>query len=288
MATLRFRRGGGGNTWDPSALAERSPVRPSRDSFPHVSTRRSSRVLGWLAIAGLGAASVLSGCGGRSDADYDDFFYDPGSDDGVGGSSFAGTGAQPSTGGSGRGGRSGGRGDGARPGSGGGPRAGAGGVGSGGAPQPGGSGGVGGLAGQGGAFPQGGLGGFAGAGGGLAGFGGSAGASAGQGGVAGHGGLAGQGGGGVAGQGGFTSTPTACVGCVFSHCPATQKCLTTSSCVGGLVCGATNCLTSGSSGEVTCWLGCFEGNLQSALVAYEALSCVVESCGVQCASALGN
>ncbi len=39
--------------------------------------------------------------------------------------------------------------------------------------------------------------------------------------------------------------------------------------------------------DVGCWLGCFGGDIQKAIAAYSAVTCVVEGCGMQCSGAFG-
>jgi hypothetical protein len=134
------------------------------------------------------------------------------------------------------------------------------------------SGGRGGSASTGGSSSSGGAvtGGFAGNGGSTA-FGGFAG-------FAGNGGTTG-------GLGGFGGSTGACVECITTSCPAAQECLADPACIEGAICGATSCVDQGSG--VGCWLGCFGGDVQKALAAYEAVTCVVEGCGMQCSGAFG-
>jgi hypothetical protein len=212
-----------------------------------VLTWRRIRVLGWFgAVVSWGA---FTGCGGRSDTDFDDGW---GAGNSSGGSS-SGSGAS-STGGSNVAATGGTTGSGA----------------GGGRPVTGGAGPIGGspsVAGgtsNGGTSP-GGDGGFgAGASGGIAGFGAAA------------------------GFGGFGGGPGACVECIATNCPAAEECLTDVGCVRGVICGATTCLDQPpGGGPLGCWLGCFGGDPQKALKAYTALTCVVDGCGMQCASGFG-
>jgi hypothetical protein len=112
----------------------------------------------------------------------------------------------------------------------------------------------------------------------------SSGGAVSTGGFAGFGGFAGNGGS-SAGFGGFGGSTGACVECITSSCPAAQECLGDPACIEGAICGATSCLDQGSA--VGCWLGCFGGDVQKALAAYSAVTCVIEGCGMQCTDAFG-
>jgi hypothetical protein len=80
------------------------------------------------------------------------------------------------------------------------------------------------------------------------------------------------------------------VECITTNCPAAQECLADPGCIEGAICGATSCVDQGSGGAAgaACWLECFGGDFQQAIAAYSALTCVVEGCGMQCASAFGQ
>lgn len=196
-------------------------------------------------------ALVLGACGGRSDfEEYDDL--------GVGGA--LGTGAQGGSGGSWAGGAGGSLG-------------GTGGF------------GVGGFVGTGG-FAGGTTGGFG--GGGTGGF--PAGGSPGTGGFAtgGFGGFpTGGAGGSTGGTGGFGAGGTGganggCLNCVGARCPDAVSCLTSPGCAAGVDCVLTTCVDAGGQPEFGCLLGCFDNDLEAAVLALQATVCLQQNCAAPC------
>lgn len=103
------------------------------------------------------------------------------------------------------------------------------------------------------------------------------------GGAGGTGGMAAGGAGGEGGgaEGGSPPNPIDCLGCVALQCPETVACLTDPACVQGLVCGVTQCLNGGQP-DLPCVAECFDGDLDAAFQAIQALSCVIGPCGEVC------
>ncbi len=109
----------------------------------------------------------------------------------------------------------------------------------------------------------------------------------GPGGHAGHGhgghGVGGEGGFGGEGQGGFS--PIDCMACVAQDCPDTLSCLTDPACLQGVGCVFANCLAGGEP-DIMCAVDCFGGDMNAALSALMALSCIVDTCGDYCGGIL--
>jgi hypothetical protein len=75
--------------------------------------------------------------------------------------------------------------------------------------------------------------------------------------------------------------PTDCLSCVLEECPEAIACLTDPVCAGGLVCAVTQCLEGGAP-DPECFIDCFGGDIDAALAAFEALTCVFTTCGEAC------
>ncbi|MCA9626116.1 MAG: hypothetical protein KC766_00560 [Myxococcales bacterium] len=106
--------------------------------------------------------------------------------------------------------------------------------------------------------------------------------SGGNGGNGGNGGSGGSGGGGV----------VDCISCVGQSCPQAQECLLDQSCRDGAICAVTQCLGGGGGGggglDFQCLLGCFNGDFNAALSAFNSVQCVFTSCGNECGGLLGG
>lgn len=120
-----------------------------------------------------------------------------------------------------------------------------------------------------------------------------AGGSGGSGGVVGTGG-SGTGGfnfGGVGNVGGGGGTgPLACFMCVQNQCPAVGECLLDQACRDGAICAFQNCLAGGGGGggglNFQCLLGCFNGDFQAGLKAFQAIQCFLQNCSSQCGGSI--
>jgi hypothetical protein len=112
--------------------------------------------------------------------------------------------------------------------------------------------------------------------GGVGAFGGTAGVmvTGGSGGVGGTGGS-------VGGTGG-TSNGTACLECVSSSCPTASECFGNTACVQGIFCGLASCATGTDPAGLQCWLDCFNGDAEVALMALEAALCLGQNCAMAC------
>jgi hypothetical protein len=98
----------------------------------------------------------------------------------------------------------------------------------------------------------------------------------------GSGGTAG-GGGGPSGGGGSGGTgPLACLSCINDQCPEVQDCLFDQVCRDGVTCAFQTCLGGGGTPSLSCMLGCFDGDFQAALQAFQALQCFTSQCGQTC------
>ncbi|MEZ4373076.1 MAG: hypothetical protein AB7S68_16010 [Polyangiaceae bacterium] len=105
----------------------------------------------------------------------------------------------------------------------------------------------------------------------------------GSGGNGGNGGTGGSGGG-----GGIVD----CISCVGQNCPQAQECLLDQACRDGAICAFTQCLGGGGGGggglDFQCLLGCFNGDFNAALQAFNSVQCVFTSCGSDCGGLLGG
>jgi hypothetical protein len=110
-----------------------------------------------------------------------------------------------------------------------------------------------------------------------------AGGSGGAGGFGGFGGASGSSGGG--GTGG--SGPLACFTCITQKCPAVGQCLLDNACRDGVICTFQQCLGGGSGlPNFPCLLGCFNGDFQAAINAFQALQCFFSQCATPCQGAI--
>lgn len=103
----------------------------------------------------------------------------------------------------------------------------------------------------------------------------------------GSGGNGGNGGNGGGGGGGVVD----CISCVTTQCPSAQECLLDAACRDGAICAVTDCLAGGGGGggfDFQCLLGCFNGDFNAALTAFNSVQCVLTSCGDDCGGLLGN
>ncbi len=112
----------------------------------------------------------------------------------------------------------------------------------------------------------------------------------GGGGAGGFGGAGGQseGGAGTGGEGGSPPpppNPIDCLTCVAFQCPETVACLTDPGCVQGLVCTVSQCLSDGQP-DLICVAECFDGDIDGAVEAIQAISCVFGPCGDVCGDVL--
>lgn len=114
------------------------------------------------------------------------------------------------------------------------------------------------------------------------------GGSGGAGGNGGNGGNGGASGSGGSGGGGVVD----CISCVATECPSAQECLLDAACRDGAICAVTNCLGGGGGGgggfDFQCLLGCFNGDFNAALTAFNSVQCVLTSCGADCGGILGG
>ncbi|MBI4956586.1 MAG: hypothetical protein HY908_31505 [Myxococcales bacterium] len=87
--------------------------------------------------------------------------------------------------------------------------------------------------------------------------------------------------GGVGGTGGTPFNPIDCLACVGQSCPEVLACITDSACAQGILCTVQNCLAGGQP-DLLCVAGCFNGDLQAAMDALQAFSCIFGTCGDYC------
>lgn len=83
------------------------------------------------------------------------------------------------------------------------------------------------------------------------------------------------------GGGGPPPNPIDCLSCVAFQCPEALECVQNPACGEGLLCAVTDCLGGGSPDPI-CFLGCFGGDPDAALQAFQAFSCVTSTCGDAC------
>jgi hypothetical protein len=100
-----------------------------------------------------------------------------------------------------------------------------------------------------------------------------------------HDGAGGRGGGG----------PLGCFQCLGSNCPSAMQCLQDTACRNGAVCVFTKCLAGGGGSgggmggiDYQCLLGCFNGDLNAGLQAFQTFQCIMQQCGNDCGSLLGG
>ena len=105
--------------------------------------------------------------------------------------------------------------------------------------------------------------------------------------TSGTGGTGGSGTGGITGSGGSNTGgsggtgPLACVSCIQNQCPGVAQCLFSQPCRDGAICAVQTCLGGGGL-NFQCLLGCFNGNIQAGLQAFQALQCFVANCSQTC------
>lgn len=75
--------------------------------------------------------------------------------------------------------------------------------------------------------------------------------------------------------------PVDCLLCVNSECPEVQSCILDPVCSQGLACIFTDCGISNP--DFQCAIDCFGGDLGAALDGIQAIGCVFNSCGDECA-----
>jgi hypothetical protein len=80
--------------------------------------------------------------------------------------------------------------------------------------------------------------------------------------------------------------PQDCFTCAIQNCPEAVACFTDPVCQDGILCGVSNCLGGGIDPQ--CFLDCFNGDTEAALNAFQALTCVFQNCGNECAGFLGG
>jgi len=102
------------------------------------------------------------------------------------------------------------------------------------------------------------------------------------GGVFGGGGFGGDG---VGGTGAGGDTPVDCFGCLGANCPEAMGCITDPSCIQGIFCAVSDCL-SGGMPDLMCLSECFDGDFQAAFEALEIMGCVFTQCSDECGDLL--
>jgi len=73
--------------------------------------------------------------------------------------------------------------------------------------------------------------------------------------------------------------------CVALNCPDTLSCLTDVACLQGIGCVVANCLAGGEP-DIMCAVDCFNGDMNAALAALMAMTCVFDTCGGYCGGVL--
>ncbi len=81
--------------------------------------------------------------------------------------------------------------------------------------------------------------------------------------------------------------PLDCFQCIGQECPEALQCLQDPTCMQGIVCTVSQCL-SGGQPDFSCLLGCFNGDFQAAMQAFQSLSCVMSKCQDDCGGLLGG
>lgn len=95
------------------------------------------------------------------------------------------------------------------------------------------------------------------------------------------GGFGGEGGAGGDGGGGGIM-PIECLTCIGTECPDAIGCVTDPACIQGVVCAVSQCLGGGGTPDFMCLLDCFDGDIDAALSAVDALTCIAGSCSDAC------
>lgn len=96
-----------------------------------------------------------------------------------------------------------------------------------------------------------------------------------------EGGVGGEGAGGQGGRGGGIM-PLECLTCIGIECPDAVGCVTDPTCIQGVVCAVGQCLGGGGTPDFMCLLDCFDGDIDAALSAVDALTCIGGSCSDTC------
>ncbi|MCA9621207.1 MAG: hypothetical protein KC731_19430 [Myxococcales bacterium] len=79
--------------------------------------------------------------------------------------------------------------------------------------------------------------------------------------------------------GGFN--PIDCLTCIGNNCPTALQCITDPTCAQGVLCSVQSCFMNGQP-DFICVLGCFNGDINAALLALQAVQCVFGTCGMEC------
>jgi len=81
--------------------------------------------------------------------------------------------------------------------------------------------------------------------------------------------------------------PIDCFQCIGQECPDALQCVQDPTCMQGIMCTVSQCL-SGGQPDFSCILGCFNGDFQAAMQAFQSLSCVMGQCQDECGGLLGG
>ena len=90
---------------------------------------------------------------------------------------------------------------------------------------------------------------------------------------------------GMGGEGPGPPNPVECITCVAENCPEVLDCVQDPVCGQGLACVVLECGIGGSP-DLECLAGCFDGDIGAALDAIEVLTCIIGTCGDDCAALL--
>lgn len=109
-------------------------------------------------------------------------------------------------------------------------------------------------------------------------------------------GIGGEGGAGMGGEGGEGGRDPStgpggiqdCFTCAASNCPEAVECFTDPDCQAGIGCAVSECFGGGGGPDPQCFLECFDGDTDAAFTAFQAITCVFQSCGDECGSLLGG
>lgn len=104
-------------------------------------------------------------------------------------------------------------------------------------------------------------------------------------GATGSGGEGAQGATGQGGGGGYG--PMDCFTCLTEQCSGAADCLMDPTCLQGMLCTVTSCL-SGGEPDLECALECFNGDISAAMQAFESIMCVFQDCAAQCEDLFGG
>jgi hypothetical protein len=84
------------------------------------------------------------------------------------------------------------------------------------------------------------------------------------------------------------SGPIECLTCIGESCPDAIGCITNPDCIQGLVCTVSQCLGGGGEPDFMCVLDCFDGDLEAAFSAIQAIACIFGDCATECGDLLGG